>query len=99
MNLTRENKLEIYQYVRKTLLCDINGEWTHLAGFCHRLSEALVLKFGHAMEIDPYEESDFRKYFPELYKHKPDSSEENYWFHPGDYSTRLTIIDEVINTM
>ena len=101
--MTKEEKLEIYRYVKVSLLADIKGIGPDLFGFCSRLELALDI-LGLQPEdryIDPYEISKFKEFFPELDKYRPqgEDDEDGFWFEMDDYESRLQIITKVIEEM
>jgi len=86
----------IYQFIFDSLEMEIKSNQLYgLGGFCNRISKILETLDIHY--IDPYDIEDFKFFFPELYKYKPEKTYGPFWFKLEDHENRLNIIKKVLS--
>lgn len=75
-------------------------------GFCHATSEYIELFIFNFIAYYLYykpnklESNELLKYYPELAKYKPEKNEDGaYWFERTDRARRISILDEIIESL
>ncbi len=99
-----QQRLVLYEYAYNKYLKDVSNQWYY--GLCHALYDSMIVNLNLdnkpdvAKENSPYNETNMKYFFPEIYASKPKNTfDHEGWFPWKDTKSRINIFVNAINNV